>query len=67
MHGFVFVAKNPYFAVVDDNGKFEISGVPAGSYEIVAWHEKLGTQTSKVTVGDSDTQTVDFAMSVPNN
>jgi hypothetical protein len=30
---------NPYDAVTDDNGNFELTQVPAGEYEIVAWHE----------------------------
>jgi hypothetical protein len=42
MHAFVFVGHNPYFAVVDDNGKFEISDVPPGKYKIKVWHGLLG-------------------------
>jgi len=30
---------HPYFAVTDANGKFVISGVPAGKYTLMAWHE----------------------------
>jgi hypothetical protein len=30
---------HPYFAVTDEDGKFKISGVPAGKYTLVAWHE----------------------------
>ena len=30
---------HPYFAVTDADGKFVISGVPAGKYTLVAWHE----------------------------
>jgi hypothetical protein len=30
---------HPYFAVTDADGKFVISGVPAGTYTLVAWHE----------------------------
>ncbi len=42
MHSFVFVAKNPYFAVVDENGGYSIPDVPAGTYKIVVWHGFLG-------------------------
>jgi hypothetical protein len=30
---------HPYFAVTDADGKFEIRGIPAGKYTLVAWHE----------------------------
>ncbi len=42
MHGFVFVARNPYYSVVDENGAFSIEGIPAGTYKVVIWHGFLG-------------------------
>jgi len=39
MNAEMFVAPHPYYAVTDQDGKFEVSNVPAGQYEIVAWHE----------------------------
>src|SRR5438876_1513935 len=32
---------NPYYAVVGEDGKFEIKDVPAGKYKLVAWHPRL--------------------------
>ena len=42
MHAFVFVAKNPYFTAVDENGGFKIADIPAGKYKIKVWHGFLG-------------------------
>ncbi len=39
MNAEMFVAPHPYFAVTDESGKFELTNVPAGEYEVVAWHE----------------------------
>ena len=50
MAGFVVISKNPYFAVTKEDGTFQIKDVPAGTYTIEAWHEKLGTKTQQVTV-----------------
>jgi hypothetical protein len=39
MNAEMFVVTHPYYAVTDESGKFELSDVPPGEYEIVAWHE----------------------------
>ncbi len=60
MASYVGVVNNPFYSVTDAKGNFEIKNLPAGTYEIEAWHEKYGTQTMNVTVGASDTKTMDF-------
>jgi hypothetical protein len=65
MTAFVLVSSHPFFAVTGEDGKFTIANLPAGTYEVEAWHEKLGTQKSKVTVGASDTQSASFKFSPP--
>jgi plastocyanin len=50
MQSFLSVLPHPYFSVTGEDGSFSIDGVPAGTYEIEAWHESLGTQTGQVTV-----------------
>ena len=42
MTTYVGVVTNPYFAVTNEGGNFEIANVPAGSYTIVTWHEQYG-------------------------
>jgi hypothetical protein len=39
MNAEMMVAPHPYYAVTDEGGRFELSNVPPGRYEIVAWHE----------------------------
>jgi len=60
MAAWVGVTAHPYFAVTDASGTFEIRNLPAGSYTLEAWHEVLGSQTSKVTVAERQTQTAAF-------
>ena len=38
MQGFFLPVSSPYFAVVKDDGSFEIKDVPAGKHKVVAWH-----------------------------
>jgi len=61
MHGFVFVAKNPYYALVADDGSYKIDNIPPGKYKVMAFHGTLGTQKGKVEVAAGVSQTVDFA------
>ena len=35
------VLDNPYFAVTDDKGNFEIKNAPAGTQKVVVWQESV--------------------------
>jgi plastocyanin len=50
MLGFVVVLENPYFAVTNAEGKFEIPNVPPGTYTLKTWSEKLPETSRQVTV-----------------
>ncbi len=65
MSAYMAVFNHPFFSVTEADGKFTISGLDPGTYEITAWHERLGTQTASVTVGANDKKTQDFKFSVP--
>ena len=65
MSAYVGAFTHPFYSVTSADGKFSISGLDAGTYEITAWHERLGTQTASITVGASDTKTQDFKFAVP--
>jgi plastocyanin len=62
MNAYVGVLDHPFFAVTDAEGKFDIKGLPPGTYTIEAWHEKLGAVTQSVTVGAKETKEIAFTM-----
>lgn len=39
MNAEMLVVNHPYYAVTDADGNFKLTNVPAGEYEIEAWHE----------------------------
>ena len=65
MSAYMAVFTHPFFSATGTDGKFTISGLDPGTYEITAWHERLGTQTASVTVGASDTKTQNFTFKMP--
>jgi len=65
MSAYLGVFTNPFFSVTGTDGKFTISGLDPGTYELTAWHERLGTQTASVTVGASGSKTQDFKFTLP--
>ena len=65
MSAWVGVFTHPYFSVTGKDGKYTISGLDPGTYELTAWHERLGTQTATVTVAASGSKTQDFKFTSP--
>ena len=67
MAAYILVMNNPYFAVTDKNGNFQIpdsdylekagmgglSDLAPGKYFIKTWHEKLKTQKKAITVPEN--------------
>ncbi len=47
---YLLVRDNPYFAVTNDQGVFEMKNLPVGEWRFKAWHEKSGYIT-EVTLG----------------
>ncbi|HJT69686.1 MAG TPA: carboxypeptidase regulatory-like domain-containing protein [Terriglobales bacterium] len=39
MNAEMLVVAHPYYAVTDESGGFVLTNVPAGEYQLVAWHE----------------------------
>ena len=56
------IMSHPFFAVTGADGAFAIKGLPPGDYELAVWHERFGTKSQKVTIGASQTQTVNFTL-----
>jgi hypothetical protein len=42
MKGFFRIFDHPYFAVTDEQGRFEIRQAPAGKDRLVVWHPEVG-------------------------
>jgi len=74
MIAYIMVLKNPYVALTDSRGKFQIPDqrwsnidgqsvvkeLPAGNYRLKIWHEKLRPVSQQITVPDKGEVIVEF-------
>ena len=60
MQGFFLPVTNPHYAVVKDDGTFEIKDVPAGKHKLVAWHPIAGKVEAEVDVAEGGTAQAKF-------
>lgn len=64
MHEFMqtwgFAVDNPYYARVDQNGRFTIDGIPPGTYKVIAWHVHIEPIEREITVTANGRTTVNF-------
>jgi hypothetical protein len=68
MFAYVGVVNNPFFAVTDTNGVFELpEGLPSGNYEVTAMHLKAGTSTQRIKVRQHQPVGLTFKLPVAGN
>jgi plastocyanin len=58
----VLVLPNPWFALSDDRGRYLIPDLPAGTYQVRAWHERLPPQVQTVVVPADGEARLDFVL-----
>jgi plastocyanin len=67
MEAHIVVTDHPYFTVSAADGSFTLANVPAGTYQLEAWHPHLGTRTVEITVAEGKTAEAKFASYKPTD
>jgi protocatechuate 3,4-dioxygenase beta subunit len=62
MSAFIMVFAHRFFAVTDEQGRYRIDGVPAGSYELSAWADGRVRETRPIHVPEGGTAEADFVL-----
>lgn len=62
----ILVLENPYFSLSDSKGRYRIPDLPAGTYRVRAWHERMPSQWQEVTVPAEGEVSLDFVLSLGN-
>ena len=60
----ILVLENPHYAVADDRGRYTIADVPAGTYRIKAWHERMPSQVREIVVPATGEVRMDFVLGI---
>ena len=60
MRAWFIVVDHPYHAITDLDGKFKITGIPPGTYQIRCWQEKLGEQSVEIEFASRERVEIDF-------
>ena len=60
----ILVVGSGAFALTDEQGRFEIDGVPPGEYEVLAQREHLTAGRRTVIVGSREAATADFVLAL---
>jgi plastocyanin len=60
MRGLVLVLATPHFVTTDENGRFRLTGLPAGHYTLKAWIDSRTTREHPVDLKSGATLHVDF-------
>jgi hypothetical protein len=64
MHCIILVLPNPYFALVDARRHFVIKDVPAGTYRLKAWHERVPAAAREIVVPATGEVKLNFVLGV---
>ena len=62
MASWVVVAAHPFYAITGVDGQFAFDNLPPGQYRLQIWHERLGTASAQVTIGDQQPARVSIEM-----
>ncbi len=62
MAAYIIVLETPYAAVTDEQGRYELVGIPEGTYTLKTWHEKLKGVSMTVTIRGEEPVTVNVEL-----
>jgi len=64
MSAYIVVTDNPYHAITDLYGEYDIRDIPPGNYKLRVWHETLGAEEKQIEVKSGTATKADFVLSV---
>ena len=60
MEGYILVLQNPYFAIPDEEGKYQVIDVPPGRYTLKIWYARMEGDPQQITINIGQETVADF-------
>lgn len=64
MSASIMVFDHPFFTIPRADGSFGLDDVPAGTYKVSAWHERIGESTQSVRIEPGRPSEIQFALPI---
>jgi plastocyanin len=64
MSASIMVFDHPYFTMPKPDGTFALEAVPEGTYQISAWHERIGEHRQRIRIEAGRTAEIQFALPI---
>ena len=61
MQTYFLPVNNPYYSIIGEEGRYAISDIPPGKYEVTAWHPVLGSVQREVQISPGGKVELDFS------
>ena len=61
------VVEHPFFAVTGPDGRYELRGLPPGTYTLAVWQERCCRVERSIEIKAGETRTEDFALDLLKN
>jgi plastocyanin len=62
MNAFILVFAHRFFAATDEQGRYRIDDIPAGTYNVIAWNDGAVSEPRPVTISAGGVSELDFTL-----
>ena len=66
MNALIYISPNPYYTVADEDGNFQLSNIPSGTYSLAALHQAAGTLKRTIEIKNGKALQLQLELQAPS-